>query len=568
MKNLNRIFLCLLLGAVLLLSGCGKEENAAPTVPKWPWEQKKVESLTLVVTAEDFENLEKCENLRHLDITGSTCYEEIMAYTANHPDVEIRYAVPVGSTTVKNTETEITLNPEDGTYAILDQYLPYLPQLQEIYLTNTGLTDAELEALRKDFPSRNFRYSLNILGTEHDQDASEVVLSSMTPGQMEEVTAQVSRMTGVTSLDLTGSSLSVTDVKTVMETFPEAHISYSFDLYGQEVTTDTERIDLTGISIGDAGADTIRQALAILPKCTYMKLENCGISNEVLGSIQADFPNTKIVWRISFGGQYSLLTDETTLRTVYGVDDSHNEYLKYCTSLKYIDMGHNDTLTDISFAAHMPDLEILILSGSSIRNVDALANCKNLVFLEMANCGYLEDISALENCENLRFLNIGFTRVADITPIWDLPLERFVCLGPKMDQETRTAYEEEHPDCWVRFSGSDPLSLGWKYDDVGITKSEYYLFIREVFDLDGVDKRIAQQKAEEEARKEAEEQAKQEAEEQAKQEQEATTPPATEPPAAPQPPATEPPATDPPATDPPATTPPTTDAATDPAPEG
>ena len=162
MKNLNRIFLCLLLGAVLLLSGCGKEENTAPTVPKWPWEQKKVESLTLVVTAEDFENLEKCENLRYLDITGSTCYEEIMAYTANHPDVEIRYAVPVGSTTVKNTETEITLNPEDGTYAILDQYLPYLPQLQEIYLTNTGLTDAELEALRKDFPSRNFRYSLNI----------------------------------------------------------------------------------------------------------------------------------------------------------------------------------------------------------------------------------------------------------------------------------------------------------------------------------------------------------------------------------------------------------------------
>lgn len=557
MKHFKRPLVCMVLGILfmLCLAGCAKEENAAPTVPKWPWEQKKVESLTLVVTAEDFENLEKCENLKYLDITGSTCYDAILDYIAAHPEVEVHYAVPVGSATVRNTETEITLGPEDGTYAILDGSLPYLPQLQHIYLTKTVLTEQELETLQQDFPGRDFRYSLDILGAEYDQDAAEIDLSSMTSDQMEEVTAQVSRLSEVTSIDLMGSTgasqLSVTDVKTLMDTFPEVSFQYSFDLFGQEVSTDTERVEFVGKNIGNEGAETIRQALAIMPKCTYFKLEDCGLSNEVLGGIQTDFPDTKIVWRISFGGQYSLLTDETTLRTVYGVEDSHNEYLKYCTSLKYIDMGHNATLTDISFASYMPDLEILILSGSSIKNVDALANCKNLVFLEMANCGLLEDISALENCTNLRFLNIGFTRVTDITPIWDLPLERFVCLGPKMDREIQTAYEEEHPDCWARFSGSDPLSLGWKYDDVGITRSEYYQFIREVFDLDGVDKRLAQQAAEEEARKEAEEQAKQEAAEKAEQEANqstgATTPPSTEPPAPTTPPATEPPATEAPA---------------------
>lgn len=568
MKHWKGFFLCLLLGA-MLLSGCARNDDPAPTVPNTRWAQKKAEALTLVVTEADFENIEKCENLRYLDVTGSTCYDAILRYMDTHPQVDVRYAVAMGSAIVRNTDTEITLSPEDGTGAVLNGTLPYLPQLQKIYLTKTRLTEQELETLQKDFPDREFRWSLEILGGEYVQDTTQIDLSAMTMGQFEEVTAQVSRLKELTAIDLTGSTLTIADVKAIMDAFPEAGVRYSFDLFGQTLSTDTEEADFTGQKIGNEGADAIREALSIMPRCTYFKLENCGMSNEVLGGIQADFPNTKIVWRISFGGQYSILTDETTLRTVYGVEDSHNEYLKYCTSLKYIDMGHNDTLTDISFASYMPDLEILILSGSSIRNVDALANCKKLVFLEMANCGLLEDISALENCENLRFLNIGFTRVKDITPIWDLPLERFVCLGPKMDQETRTAYEEEHPDCWVRFKGKDPLSLGWKYDDEGTIKSEYYLFIREVFNLDEVDARLAKQKAEEEARKEAEEAAKRE-EEEANKNTEPTTPPATEPPVTESPateaPVTEPPATEPPATDPPATDPPAP--APDPAPEG
>ena len=542
MNLTKRFFLCLMLCA-LFLTGCNRNEETAPTVPKWPWAQKKATALTLVVTEEDFETIEKCENLRYLDVSGSTCYDAIMRYARNHPQVDVRYAAAVGSVTVKNTETELTLAPLDATLAILQESLPRLPQLKNIMLKSTCLTEQQLETLKQEFPDRDFRWTLDILGTEYPQDAESVNLASMDAADLDAVTAQVARLKSVTAINLSGSSLSPAEVKTMMDLFPEARIHYSFSLFGTEVSTETDRVDLTDTPIGNEGADTIRQALSIMPQCTYMKLENCGMSNEVLGGIQADFPNTKIVWRISFGGQYSLLTDETTLRTVYGVDNSHNEYLKYCTSLKYIDMGHNETLSDISFASYMPDLEILILSGAPIKNVDPLANCKNLVFLEMANCVYLEDISALRNCEKLRFLNIGFSRVTDISPIWDLPLERFVCLGPRMDWETRKAYEEEHPDCWARFSGENPLSLGWKYDDIGITYSEYYKFIREIFDLDSVDKRLAQQRAEEEARKEAEEQAK----------QEATTPPATEP--AP----TDPPATDPPATDPPAA---------DPAPEG
>lgn len=512
MKAVNwkvlRPLLCILM-ILFLFTGCAQDEDTEPTIPRWRSLRKKAEVLTVAATQEDFELLEECISLEYLDLTGSTCYDLILEYIHNHPNVEVIYTAPLGNLMLSNTETEAALEP--GTYdlATLRQQLHYLPGITSLTLPKTTLTADELASLQDPFPELQLSYSVELLGTEYLADAVQADFSSLTADLLEETTARLDLLPALTDVTLPGS-LSMEDVKLLMEQFPEITFHYSFELFGKTLTTADERVEFEDTQIGNEGARQIRAALDILPRCTYFRLEDCGLDNEVLASIQADYPDTKIVWRVYFGGQYSLLTDETTLRTVYGVENSHNSILKYCTSLKYIDMGHNTTLTDISFASYMPDLEILILSGSSITNVDPLANCKNLVFLEMANCYVLEDISALKNCENLRFLNIGFSKVTDLTPIQDLPLERFVCLGPKMDKETQTAFEESHPDCWVRFTGNDPLSLGWKYDDVGVTRSEYYKFIREVFDLDSVDQRLAQQAAAEEERQWQEEQARQE----------------------------------------------------------
>lgn len=506
-RKILQAALCLLV-ILLSLAGCAQGDDAEPAIPRWKWQRKKAETITVAAAEEDFPLLEECINLKYLDLTGSTCYDSILAYTAAHPEVEVVYTAPIGDFILSNSEKSLTLEP--GTFDInaLFRQLTYLPELTELTFPSTDLTPEELSALRTEFPDRTFTYTVNIMGHPLSPEETSLDLTALTPDALDEVAHNMALFSALEEAEL-GSGVSPADVKILMDRFPEMTFHYTFDLFGKTLSTAEERVEYEDVRIGNEGVEQIRAALDIMPGCTYLRLEDCGIDNEVMASLRDDYPDTKVVWRVRFGGQYSLMTDEDTLRTVYGVENSHNEILKYCTDLKYIDMGHNDTLTDISFASYMPNLEILILSGSSVKNVDALENCKNLVWLELANCYALEDISGLKNCEKLRFLNIGFSQVTDLTPIQDLPLERFVCLGPKMDEETQAAFEESHPDCWVRFSGKNPLSLGWKYDDIGITMSEYYLFIREVFDLDAVDRRLAQQAAaqaaleEEQAQKEA-----------------------------------------------------------------
>lgn len=538
-SRIAAFLLCML--CILCLAGCASNEDPEPTVPQWKWLREKAEYLTVIATEDDLLLLDECINLEYLDLTGSTCYDAILDYVARHPNVEVVYTAPLGDRIFSNSEVEAALEP--GTYdlAALQKQLKYLPGLKNLVLPRTHLTPSELTELQASCPNVKVVYSVELMGEEYLTDTTRLDLSRLTAQDLVDVLEVLPMLPDLQYVELmgpSGSNLAPADVRQVMNALPGVSVHYTFDLFGQTLSTTDERVEFNGVKMGDEAQSRIREALDILPDCTYFRLENCGFSNQTLGAIQADYPNTKIVWRVNFGGQYSLTTDETTLRAVYGVENSHNDVLKYCTSLKYIDMGHNTTLTDISFTAYMPDLEILILSGSPIRNVDPLANCKNLVFLELANCNALEDISALENCEKLRFLNVGFSQVKDLTPIEDLPLERFICLGPKMDKETQAAFEENHPDCWVRFTGNNPLSLGWKYDDIGETYSEYYKFIRQIFNLDEVDRRLAQQAAEEEARREQEEAANRPTDPPA----DPTPPPVTEP--------APPPATDPPAPEP------------------
>lgn len=499
MRHTIRTALCIalcVLTAALCLTGCGGAEDAEPTIPKFKFLREKAEYLCFAAVEEDFEALEECTSLEYLDLSGSTCYDSILSYIARHPQVEVVYTAPLGNLTLSNTETQARL--DNGSYdaAKLAKQLQYLPNLKSLELPRTNLAQEELAALQSAHPDLQIQYTVDILGEEYDSAATELILSGLNADNLSAVTEKLPLLNVVTDVTLP-EQLSKADVKALMEQFPHIRFHYSFNFFGTMLSTSDETVALKDVKIGNAGESEIRAALDILPLCTYFKLDNCGIDYEILASIRDDYPNTKVVWRVEFGGQYSLLTDEETLRTVYGVYNSHVDILKYCTDLKYIDMGHNSELTDISFIEYMPDLEIVILSGASMTDLNAFANHKKLEWLELANCYALTDISALKSCTGLRFLNICFSKVTDLRPIEKLPLERFLYLNPKVDYETRTTFEEEHPDCWVRFTGSDPYSLGWRYNDIGITMFDYYLKIREIFDYDAVDKRVAKEKEEE-----------------------------------------------------------------------
>jgi Leucine-rich repeat (LRR) protein len=108
------------------------------------------------------------------------------------------------------------------------------------------------------------------------------------------------------------------------------------------------------------------------------------------------------------------MTDETVLRLTNGLKNEHIGEMKYLTMAEYVDIGHNEFLSDISFFEYMPNVKLIIGSGTAIKDVTALQNLKNLEFLELVFCDYLKDISPLAGCTGLKYLNISITRVSQL----------------------------------------------------------------------------------------------------------------------------------------------------------
>lgn len=511
MKLLKIMPLCLVLAVLLCFSGCGKKapavteppttvpptETTAPATeetepPETTSPLDLVEEMTMVANIEDFELLENYHNLKKLDLTGSTCYDAILDYIAAHPEVEVLYTVTMGDLTISNTQTELTLEPDSFDYDALLENLPYLPQLTALTLPQTSLTAGELAVIREARPDLTLDYTVDLLGTEYSLDTTELDLSFLTAAQAAEAAPALAKLTSLEYVELmtksNRSNLSVADVKVLVDAAPNANFHYTFYLFGKSISTTDEQVEYKNVNIGNSGEEQLRAALDIMTGCSYFKLENCKIDSEVLAQIREDYRDAgiKIVWRIYFGqyGKYSVLTDTELIRAVYSVFDDSCSELRYCEDAKYIDMGHNGTLTDLSFIGYMPNLEILIASGCAVTDLSGFENCKKLEWLELAGCTYLKDLSPLEGCESLRFLNISSTAVTDLMPLDGLPLERFVCLNPKVSPAEQEIFMSIHEDCWTRFLGSQPYGIGWRYDDNGMTYSEYYLKIREIFGYD------------------------------------------------------------------------------------
>lgn len=465
--------LVLLLALLLCLAGCKSDPPEA-----------KIEELALVLTDADISQLEKYPNLKKLDLTGSTCYDAIESYIAAHPEVEVIYTVSLGGREYAPDVTELTLQPAEFNLEELLRVLPHLPKVTGIDMTGTALTPEELA----QFPDGvTLRYSVDILGQPVDPSVTELDLSGLTPENLDAVMHQMTLLPGLTSAELMDASgcsaLSPVDVKKLQDAFPGVFFHYSFDLFGQTLSTDQESVEYLDTPIGNEGEAEIRQALDILTNCTYFKLDDCGIDSEIMAAIRNDYPEVKVVWRI-YCGRFSMCTDETMVRMTHGLDDTNCHELRYCTDVTYMDLGHNETLTDVSFVEYMTKLECVIISGSSVSDISAFADHDSLEFLELCYCGHLQDISMLDTCDNLKYLNISFTKVSDISSLENLPLERFNSMQNKVSAASQAKFNEWHPDCLSRFTGKQPYGYGWRYIDNGVTYNDYYANMRIVFRYD------------------------------------------------------------------------------------
>ena len=506
MRLFTKKIRCLLIigAASLLLFGCGKKQAVVPdmteiiTLPTAPIAteapsdpKEEIETLTVVLSAGEIYTLDQYPNLKSVDLTGSTCYATILEYMESHPKVDVTYTVPLGGTEVSCKASSIMLEPGSFTYDALLENLKYLPKLTTISLPSVNLTPGRISALLEAYPELTLDYSISLFSQEVNLDTTELDLSGMSSSQVEEACDKLGMLTNLTDATLS-SSLSMEDVARLQDAAPQTTFHYTFSLFGKTLSTTDEEVIYKNQSIGNDGEAQIRQALEILDNCSRFVLDNCKLDYEVLANIREDFRDgPKVVWRVYFGvdNRYNQLTDDDTLRAVYNVTDDTCGPMKYCEGVKYMDIGHNEYLTDLSFVSGMPDLEVMIASGSAVKELVGFENCKKLTWLELASCLKLQNIDSLAGCESLQYLNLCYTKVTSYMALDGLPLKRFVCLSPKASAKEQKTFQEIHDGCRTVFYGYSNPWTPWRYDDNGKTFNAYYKdVVRKAFNYDELEK--------------------------------------------------------------------------------
>ena len=286
------------------------------------------------------------------------------------------------------------------------------------------------------------------------------------------------------------------DVQKLQTACPNTDFFYGFTLFGKHFTTLDEEMDFRHIEMSDEGA-AVREVLPCMTKCRLLDMDFCGVSSASMAKIRDDFPDIEVIWRIWFGkgraGGYTARTNAIRLLASnpdWGgeLTPENTKSLQYCTKVKYLDLGHNNLLTDISFVENMPDLEVVILAMSGVSDLRPLMSCPKLEYLEIQTSA-IGDLRPLAGMTNLRHLNIAYNfAVTDITPLYGLTeLERLWigCVDP-VPREQIEEMQRRAPQCEIDVESRDPTEGNWRYisfDEFGVgTNHPRYALLREQFD--------------------------------------------------------------------------------------
>lgn len=451
--------------------------------------KKDVADLTIVLQEGETEKLNDLAYLTTLDLRGSNCTDEIIAWAQEHPSVSVKYEVIMpNGTRVDNAAQALDLSA--ATEESVDEYMAQaakLTELTEINLGNSVYSAAKLNALITAYPDTTFNYSFPVGDVVCAPDTTALDLTKAEPETVDTIIEYLPCMPGVTQISLgdeDSTKLSWEDVARIVTACPDAQIDYSFTLYGKSFTLADETIDISKIQIDDNG-DAVMAALPALYRCKTLDMDDGGIvvglPNERMQQIREAAPNIDVVWRIWFGELYSVRTDaEKILASKPSVGgilyDEEAAKLKYCTKAKYVDLGHNEVITDISFVSNMPELEVFIIAMNPVSDITPLKSCHKLEYLEIFSTN-VTDLSALSELTSLRHLKISYLpNLTDISPLYTLTeLERlWIGDNTPIPAEQVAEMQKHAPNCEISTKSDAGEGYTWSYSWYDANNATYH----------------------------------------------------------------------------------------------
>lgn len=258
---------------------------------------------------------------------------------------------------------------------------------------------------------------------------------------------------------------------------------------GEEITltvgsqTFSASADATEIDLGELKLPDTDEAYAALegflqqlPSLTRLDMFATDIPVDRVLYLGEKYPQIRFGWTILIPCKnterkdrppHRLRTDQTAFSTQHNLScTSHGqdvwEILKYCPDLLALDLGHNNSIDDLSFLKYCPKLRVLIISfniwqrGEKKPYVDIspIGEMKDLEYLEICKSN-VADIAPLANCTKLVDLNISTSYIKDLSPLSGLKSLRRLYLygcdgtGKPIDKNKVRELQEQLPDCVI-----------------------------------------------------------------------------------------------------------------------
>lgn len=315
-------------------------------------------------------------------------------------------------------------------------------------------------------------YTLDRFNIPEEVKVDAALRSSETPVTYDQVLDEAERQGDLgEQIDLTGYRLTVRQIQDVTARCADRTVAWQLDVDGVPVTPDMTELDLSGHDLAGLGVD-LYELFGMLPNLARADICKTGFTNADYAALQDTFPDIRMIWEIVWH-HWTFRTDVVAFSTMktcaqtFFLYDEDAQYLRYCTDLVALDLGHN-RVHDWSFLQYMPNLKILIAVDNQVKDLSWIQYTPKLEYLEFF-VGYVTDLSFLQYTPNLKDLNISYNRVSDATYLYNLPnLERLWMEHTRIPYSDYLKLKETYPNAKIVRNGEGSIDQGWR------THERYY----------------------------------------------------------------------------------------------
>ena len=400
-------------------------------------------------------------------------------------------------------EAEMDLS-EMSASELLEQ-LPTLTALQRATLKADSLSCEELRKLQTLRPDVQFSYSFTLDGTRVSLEETTLNLSAAGNAALRTGLEWAEVLPALESIELgkgeaDDGRIPWDALARLRTARPDVKVNYSFTLFGQPFTLESEEMNFSHIPMDDQGA-LVRAVTACMPALRYLDMDTCNVDDEHMAAIRDALPQAEVVWRIWFGEKnymyagYSVRTNvDRILASNPGIGGEltpeNTQSLKYCTKVKYLDLGHNSYMRSIDFVRYMPDLEAVVLAMGNWFDASPLENCAKLRYAELQTTA-ISDLRPLTKLKNLEDLNLCYClALHDISPLYEMTQLKRLYIGmlTPVPPEQVERMHEFVPACEINTEVQDPTDGQWRlgpYNEFGYRDyTPSYTWLRQVMKYD------------------------------------------------------------------------------------